>query len=213
MFAPDIAFRGLKSMLNFAAVCIPVTLMSKDHYGGTNIAFYLGNLSASTWYQHAWCCTLLRNRYMIGPIRHGAVRRSCYLIFLFCYFTYVIFPVSYTFRSGFQHATTKTIGHRLHAAHKGLPSLLSGLLREANSANSIDEPTSPSATHILLIKKRGLNPSLKQVLQRPACECARVIDDLAADQPRIFADAVPLDLFRETEGFRLTFSGIAPPRS
>jgi hypothetical protein len=150
---------------------------------------------------------------MTGAKGHRLAYSAFHLFFLFCFFTYVIFPVSYSPPGSFRRGQVEqSVGHRKNAAHYGFRLLLPGQVREA-IADGLSSKVQPSSgCHNLLIKKRGLNPSQKLVSPLPVADRSPQMQLLVSEDSRSFSSVCMTEVCEERDSFGRSFSGTAPPR-
>ena len=145
--------------------------------------------------------------------RKTRMGRILYVAFLYCYFSYVIFPLYY---SAHVHAgcgiTPPQAAHHqpsLRGVRLFLSELLLSLLQ--NDTNTDDAFYDASASRqVLLAKKHGLFPSVKDILVKPAA-CAVLLPEPCNILETSTTPIHPL--VRPVKGFQFCYSGIAPPRS
>jgi hypothetical protein len=157
--------------------------------------------------------TFVKNNMMTARGNHRKYG-ALYVAFLCCYFFYVIFPVTYTVPAQAHHGqAVKAQGHHKQARRSARLLLSDLLLSGHRDAVHDDETVSPGAGsgHILLIKKRALPSSQKNMLFRPTVSAVVLPANLFPEEPSAAARQDDHSSVRAVKGFHLCHSGIAPP--
>lgn len=134
-----------------------------------------------------------------------------YGAFLCAYFSYVIFPLSYTVQMQEGVQRTSAIVHQKLVSPKNIKLFLSDLLQSLKSDEGSLGAESSSSGHVLLSKKRMLPSSQKNIVEKPVTTTA-FLSELPTSPEQV---AVPADdrhhVTRAVKGFHFCHSGIAPP--
>ena len=142
--------------------------------------------------------------------------RVLYAVFLCCYFSYVIFPVTYAVHaSEGDDSAARMVSHQKRAVKsESVRLFLSEMLLSLHRDDADDDDAvSPSAGsgRILLVKKRALSASLKYILDRLIASVVLLSGLLLLQESVVVAPAAEHETIRAVKGFHFFHSGIAPP--
>lgn len=137
-----------------------------------------------------------------------------YTAFLCCYFSYVIFPVTFAMQvSEGDDPAARMVSHQTRST-KNVRLFLSELLLSLHRDVADDDDAvfpSAGAGRILLVKKRALSASLKYILDRLIASVVLLSGLLVLQEPVRVSPVARHEATRVVKGFRLCYSGIAPP--